>query len=200
MQKTVIGILATTLVIFIWGYIYWGLSPLPYSALHKTTDDAAAQQALDRHFPESGAYMIPHRDHDEAMAMKLTERGPVGFVHIRHHVSPRENMVKTMILGAVLTLVIVALLAGFFHVAKAREFRDFTWLSMTAGAVAVVAIHVGDMVWWQMAVGWKFWMLLYDFSVWIIAGHLLGIFMKEDDRSQPSVASPSAPGTEPGTE
>lgn len=183
MQKKVIAVLVTTLVIFVWGFLYWGASPMPYSSLNKTADDAAAQVALRQHFPESGAYMVPHQDQSQEEISSLYEAGPAGFVHLQYGRTPEQNMTQTLIMGFMLDLVIVIMLLGFFHVAKAREFRDYAWLSMAAGAVAAISVHVGDMIWWQIAVGWKFWQLFYEFSVWVIAGHLLGYFLKADNQT-----------------
>ena len=84
-----------------------------------------------------------------------------------------------MINGFLLNLVMVTLLAIFFRIARAREFRDFVKLSLTVGAIAVVLIDVGDIIWWQTPYEWKMWQIIYNFSVFVIAGHLLGIFMKK---------------------
>lgn len=56
---------------------------------------------------------------------------------------------------------------------------DFARLSLAAGAVAVILIDVGDMIWWQETIAWKIWPLVYNFTAFVIAGHLLGILMKE---------------------
>lgn len=178
MQKTIIGIIVTTLLLYIWGFVYWGVSTLPYSAWQQTPDDEAAQEMLIEHFPESGTYFIPGMNNDPEVRTALYANGPTGFVHIRHGGS-LETDPTTMIAGFLLNLAVVILLVAFFKAAGAREFRDFARLSLAAGAVAVVAIDVGDMIWWQIPVEWKIWQLIYDFSLWLIAGHLLGIFMKQ---------------------
>lgn len=178
MQKTIVGILVTTFTLYIWGFLYWGISTIPYSYWKQTADDAVAQEVLAKHFPESGTYFIPGIGNDLETRTALYEKGPTGFVHIQHGGStPTDPTI--MVQGFLLNLVIVALLAAFFRVAGATEFRDFARLSVTAGAVAVVAIDVGDMIWWQMPFEWKIWQLIYDYTLWLIAGHLLGLFMKQ---------------------
>lgn len=178
MQKTIIGIVVTTLVVYIWGFLFWGVSTIPYASWKQSPNDTIAQEILSKHFPESGTYFIPGVGNDPETRAALYETGPTGFVHITHG-SSSEADPAIMIQGLLLNLVIVALLAAFFRVAGATEFRDFARLSLAAGAVAVVGIHVGDMVWWRMPVEWKIWQLLYDYTVWLLAGHLLGIFMKQ---------------------
>lgn len=178
MQKTIIGIVVTTLIVYIWGFLYWGVSTLPYASWQQSPDDAVAQEMLAEHFPESGTYFIPGVGNDSETRTALYEKGPTGFVHITHG-SSSEADPAIMVQGLLLNLIIVALMAVFFRVAGATEFRDFARLSVIAGAVAVVAIHVGDIVWWRMHLEWKIWQLLYDYSVWLLAGHLLGVFMKQ---------------------
>ena len=178
MQKTIIGIVVTTLVLYVWGFLYWGVSTIPYSYWKQTSDDAMAQEMLSEHFPESGTYFIPGVGNDPEMRQTLYRNGPTGFIHIKHG-GRAEMDSTTMIAGFLLNLIVVVLLAAFFKVAGATEFRDFARLSVVGGAVAVVAIDVGDMIWWQVPVEWKIWQLFYDYTLWIIAGHLLGIFMKQ---------------------
>ena len=179
-QKNLLAIAVTTVVIYIWGFAFWVFSPLPSYSLQETANanDAAAQAALVRHFPESGAYIIPGYYNDQATMTALYEKGPIASLYIRHGGFSQFDPV-VMIMGFVLTLVVVALLAGFFRIAKATEFQDYVRLSLIAGAVAVIMTHVGDMVWWSSPVEWKIWPLIYDYSFWIIAGHLLGYFMKK---------------------
>ena len=64
MKKTVLGIIATSFALYIWGFLYWGVSSMPYSSWKQTADDEQAQQVLSKHFPESGVYFVPGFDHE----------------------------------------------------------------------------------------------------------------------------------------
>ena len=143
-----------------------------------TANDATTQQIMRDTFPESGSYHIPDFRNDPDDLTVMFEQGPIGFVHI--NLDGRPQMDRTiMINGFLLNLVVVTFLAIFFRIARAREFRDFVKLSLTVGAIAVVLIDVGDIIWWQTPYEWKMWQIIYNFSVFVIAGHLLGIFMKK---------------------
>ena len=72
----------------------------------------------------------------------------------------------------------MALIAAFYKVAQAKEFRDFVRLSLITDAVAVVTIHGGDMVRWQAPLEWEIGPLTYDSISGVLVGHLLGYFMK----------------------
>lgn len=185
MKQTIIGIIVATLVLYLWGFIFWGVNPIPYEALAQTPNDAAVQEMLREHFPKSGTYLIPGADHDERELARLFETGPIATVHIRlGGGSPMD--VGIMIGGFVLDLVFVVILAGFFRLAGAEEFRDFARLSLGAGAAAVVLIDVGDMIWWRETVAWRIWPAVYNFTAFLIAGHLLGAFMKRKQDSPTS--------------
>ncbi len=177
-MNTILGILITTTLLFIWGFLYWGINQIPYSSLKQTANDATTQQIIRDTFPESGSYHIPDFRNDPDALSVMFEQGPIGFVHI--NLEGRPQMDRTiMINGFLLNLVMVTLLAIFFRIARASEFRDFVKLSLTVGAIAVVLIDVGDIIWWQTSYEWKMWQIIYNFSVFVIAGHLLGIFMKK---------------------
>jgi hypothetical protein len=58
---------------------------------------------------------------------------------------------------------------------------DFVRISAATGLVAVVLIDLGDAVWWQTALAWKAWQLVYNFSAIMIGGCILGLFMRHHD-------------------
>ena len=70
-----------------------------------------------------------------------------------------------------------------FRVAGAAEFRDFARLSLVAAVLAVVLVDSGDMIWWQEPVSWALWPAIYNLLAIILAGHILGLFMKANSVS-----------------
>ena len=106
MKQRVIGIVLATIAVYVWGFLYWGISPIPYTAWKQTNGDEAAQKALLEHFPESGTYYLPGRYHDEETMNRLFEAGPVGFVHINLEGRPAVDP-SIMISGFFFTLVAV---------------------------------------------------------------------------------------------
>ena len=100
------------------------------------------------------------------------------MVHITSEGRPQYDT-SIMITGFVLNLLIVAALASLFKVAGASEFRDFARLSLVAAVLAVILVDGGDMIWWQEPVSWAIWPAIYNLLAIILAGHILGLFMKE---------------------
>lgn len=181
MGKTIGGVVATAIVLYVFGFVFWGVATVPYQSLQTVSDSIAAQEALAEHFTAVGTYMIPGSpaDTDNAEVIAgLYEAGPVAIVHVTSDGRPQYDP-AIMISGFILNLLIVAVLATLFKVAGASEFRDFARLSLVAAVLAVVLVDGGDMIWWQEPVSWAIWPVIYNLLSIIIAGHILGLFMKE---------------------
>ena len=182
MKKTVIGVIVTTFILFVWGFLFWGqaLHSVPYESWKQSSDDVQAQQILKQTFPETGTYYVPGIAHLPQDRLSMIARGPVAMIHI-NHADDMPTQAESMIQGFLLNLALVTLLAVMFRVAGAKEFRDFARLSV---AVAVVMIDFGHIAWWGEAANWVIWQAVYDFTGLLIAGHLLGVFMKTDSQAQ----------------
>ena len=76
MKNLGIGIVLAAVAIFFWGFLYWGLNPLPSGSWKQTNDDVAAGKALLEHFPESGSKSVRN-------ARALTVRCPVAEEAVR---------------------------------------------------------------------------------------------------------------------
>lgn len=189
MQKTIIGVIVTTLVLYVWGFLFWGqvLHSVPYESWKQTSNDSQAQEMLKQTFPETGTYYVPGITHQPQDRLNMMERGPVAMIHI-NHADKGPTQTESMIQGFLLDLVLVTLLAVMFRVAGAKQFKDFARLSLAAGAVAVVMIDFGHIVWWGEAASWVIWQAIYDFSGLLLAGHLLGVFMKTEPENSAATA------------
>ena len=163
---------------YVWGFLYWGASPVPYLAWKSSGNDAAVQQVLKESFPESGTYYIPSFDNEPEQLAQMFEAGPVGFVHINLEGRPQVDP-AIMVFGFLVNLVVCALLAALFRVTRAAEFRDFAITSVTAAAVAVVIIDLGDAAWWQTPLDWKLMQASYNFTALLIAGLVMGALLKD---------------------
>ncbi len=124
MNKRLLAIPAAAIVMYIWGFLYWGASPVPYLAWKSSGNDAAVQQVLKESFPESGTYYIPSFDNEPEQLAQMFEAGPVGFVHINLEGRPQVDP-AIVVFGFLVNLVVCALLAALFRVTRAAEFQDF---------------------------------------------------------------------------
>lgn len=184
MKKTIIGIVLATFAVFFWGFIYWGLSPLPYSVLKKTSQgDEAAGQALLQHFPENGAYYLPNLSNDPQTLSRLHEQGPVAFIFMTAREGKPVEEASTMIKGLLLYLAMTTLLAWILKMTSAAlpRYVDRVKLATIIGVMAAVTIHIGDTIWWSSPLAWKMHATVYDILTWTIAGAVLAKFIKPEN-------------------
>ncbi len=172
MTRPAARIVLAAIAAFFWGFLFWGVSPLPYQSWRQA-DDAAAQAALREIFPERGVYHVPGRNHDEAEMAALYERGPVAIIHVSS-VKGRPMMDPSIFAVGfglcVLTAGLIALVEARFSGSFQQRMKSVALLA----AAASLAIHLGDVVWWSVALEWKVWTILYDFSAWMIVGAIVG--------------------------
>lgn len=193
MKKTVIGIIVAAVVLYMWGFLYWGIGNEFYATKiwKHAADDEATGDVLREHFPENGTYLVPGYEADVTKAEALYKKGPVAFVHMLH-ISGREMMDPTiMINGFLLNLVVIIMIAMLLRqVAPALpSFAAKAKFSALAGLTAAVLIDCGDAVWWQIDWSWKLYNAFYDFSAWLITGVVLSWFLSSESTDETPAAS-----------
>lgn len=185
MQRTILGVLLATVVLYFFGFAYWGASGIPYQAWNETADDRAAGAALREHFPESGVYFIPANGNPPEERTKLYDTGPTGFVILDVDGRP-EFDVGIMMTGFLLNGVVMVLFALILRMARPATpaYSDRLKLCVLIAALAVVMINLGDAVWWVMPLPWELAQAFYNFAALVIGGAILAKFCDEE----PSVA------------
>ena len=174
MKRTVLGGVVATVVVYLWGFLFWGASPLPYVVWKETPDDRAAGQALLQHFPESGVYYLPANGNPDRS--ELFDAGPVGFVFIDTDGRPAVDP-SIMIGGFALNAVIVALVALVLGLSSATTYAARMKLVVVTGVASVVLVNFGNSVWWAIPWSWELVQGFYNFSAWLIAGAIMARFL-----------------------
>ena len=181
MARTILGITLATLALYVWGMLYWGFNPLPYTSWGRVADDEAAGRALLEHFPASGTYYVPGLYNDDDTIARLHEQGPVAFVHVTAREGRPRNEPTVLVKGFVLDAAVVTLIAILLRLAApaAPRYGQRLPLALVAGLAGVVLIDLGDTVWWYLALDWKLYQAAYDLSAWAVAGSVLAAFVRE---------------------
>lgn len=182
MQRTVIGIVVATIVLYLWGFVYWGTSTLPYQTWSQAPDDRAAGAALLEHFPESGVYYVPGNDHPMEERNALFEQGPTGFVIVDRDGRPAFDT-GIMAAGFALNGVVVAVLAVLLRLTRAAApgYGQRLGIVVVAGAAGVLLVNFGDIVWWMIPPGWVLAQAFYNFSGMVIVGAILAGFVRPEE-------------------
>lgn len=181
MKQAVLGVVVATVVMYLWGFVYWGASPAPYQSWEQAPDDRAAGAALLEHFPESGVYYIPGNDHPMDVRNELFEQGPTGFVILDRDGRPAFDT-NIMISGLILNAIVVSVLAMLLRLtlAAAPAYIQRLRIVTYAGVAAVLLINFGDVVWWAIPMDWVLAQAFYNFTAVLLAGAVLARFIQPD--------------------
>jgi hypothetical protein len=192
MFRLLFGVFLASLVLFFFGFLYWGVNPMPYTAWSVPQDEAGAVAALSLHFPERGTYFIPSRESQLKKTAENTKRGdraveqylqgPLAFVCIlstrgRPAVDP-----MIMIKGYLVSLFGLLLIGYQMRLVRTAlpTFGSRVMFAAISGLIASVMILLGDVAWWEMPEDWKLWQALYHIAGWTLSGAVLAFFI--DDR------------------
>lgn len=177
-KRVVLGVVLATLAFWMWGFLYWVVNPLPYQSLTPVADEAAAGDALRRHFPDEGTYLLPQPFDGDELAERF-EAGPIAFVHMTS-VGGRPQMEPLgLVAGFVLDLVLVLVIAWLMGrlIGCLPTYGSRIVLCLAIGLVVVLFANVGNVVYWYLPVGWQLHMALYYLTSMLVVGLVLGRFI-----------------------
>lgn len=166
------------LAMFVFGAIFW-MSPFPYKALSPTADDRVTLAALDAVFPATGLYILPGPHLDTEVAAELYRAGPNAMVHFVKE--GREMMEPAVFLQGYLHYFAVAFLLAILLRKSAGSFQGYCCvvkLSTLVGLIGTLLLALGNPIWWDQSWSWGFINLLYGTLSFMVAGLVLGKFIK----------------------
>ncbi len=174
MKKFLLAPLLGALAMFFWGFIYYGLSGVPYKVLGTAGDVGPAVAAL---FPADGTYLLPDpRGTPEVMAEQM-KRGQLVMVHVKKS-GVQEMDPGILAKGFALEFITCLLLAFILHLV-APGFKTYGCRLMFCvmfGVVATVFSNGGQVIWWQQQWGWHLMTMLHDIIAFLLAGAVLARF------------------------
>ncbi|QDU07709.1 hypothetical protein [Gimesia aquarii] len=183
MKRTVLGIIIAAIVLYIWGFIYWGFGPYSTMIWKKSTDDVAAGKALQEFFPQNGTYFVPSFDQDQKLVETLYEEGPVAYVHMLS-INGRPIMAdfSNLIQGFFLNLVVIILIAILLNqvCTSLPGYLDRVKFVALAGLISAIFYDCGDAVWWMLDWSWELYQAFYGFSAWLVIGLILAKFIEPE--------------------
>ncbi len=173
MKKFLFAPALAALAMFVFGAVFW-MSPLPYKALGRVADDAAAGEALAKVFPATGAYLVPGMYLGETAREPLVKRGPSAEVHFIKEGMPLMD--PMLLLKGYLHEFVVCLLLSLMLVRLAPAFKCWTCrLKFCAMLGLLLALgHYATVIWWRHSLGWETMLALYDFVSLVVVGLVLG--------------------------
>ncbi len=173
--KTVLGVLIAGVVLFVFGFVYWAMNPLPYAAANSVTDAAAVQSAAAALFPEDGFYMVPGPSNDPA-ALDLLKSGPSVLLSIDHSPTPGADP-GALGTGFIHNLISALLLALLLR--STAGFAAKVALGTLLGVIATVVINGSEVIWWQQPLNWQLHHMIYYVLYFAIGATVLAMFLPD---------------------
>ncbi len=179
-MKSITGILLATVVVFMWGFLFWGtpVFSFVFEVGKESPDETAARSVLKEHFPENGLYFVPSVKNGMEEREKLHKEGPVAFVYMAEHDGGPMLNPKMMGMGFGVMLITNIILFALIKVSCSSDsfFVTRFLVVFIAGLAAAVCNHGGDAVWWMQPLLWKSYQAFYQIVEWSISGAILAWF------------------------
>ena len=177
MKKLLLGSFLAGLALFMWGFVYYGLSGIPYKTLG--TPASTAPAVLQENFPADGTYIIPSPTSE--IIPELQAQGPVAMVHIRPQGVPSVGamMANGFIHGWIYCLMLGLLLQ---QICKKSGYGDRVWFVTQVGIAGAFVARFGDAIWFWQSWSWQISSFAYSVIGAAIAGAVLAGFIKSPIR------------------
>ncbi|MBT5902899.1 MAG: hypothetical protein HOH58_12415 [Opitutaceae bacterium] len=173
MKKLLLGSFVAGIALFFWGFIYYGLSGIPYQTLATPADTAPS--ALKANFPAHGTYIIPSPTAVEMPDLQV--EGPVAMVHIRPDgvENPMSMMGTGFVHGWIYCLLLGLLLQ---KICKKSGYGERVMFVTQVGLAGAFVSRFGDAIWWWQSWNWQIANFAYSVIGAAIAGAILAKFIK----------------------
>jgi hypothetical protein len=198
-KQVIIGATASAIAMFIWGWFYWTVLPMP-AGIWKTqtsSEQVALANDLVKHLKEDGVYFIPRPEEGVD-----DESDPKSPFYTRHKEGP---LVQIYYRQAGADAMAVSTFAfGFLHVFLASWMLASLLAALRnsfccyAARVAFVAgfglfagfwIEMSKPIWFHHPIEYAVFSWGYHISVWLISGLILGAIVKAKPGELPTVPS-----------
>lgn len=187
MFRTILAALLAAVVMFQWGWLYWGVLPLADRVTHRIPQEDAVVQVLAENLSESGAYYFPGRpQHDdrppnpnetEAAWNEKHAAGPIGWVLLQKQGAPAmDPQVLGLGFGAMFVAALIA--AGLLSICPPANYARRVIFVAALGLFVAVIGTFNDAIWF--AYPWDFQLIKATYQVigWILAGLVIAAIVK----------------------
>jgi hypothetical protein len=180
MKRLLIGALLASVAMWFWGFLFWGISPLPAQFLRSVPDEVALAEKLKAAIPETGVYLIPNMGAGVSQE-EFTKRhlaGPLAhIVYVREGADP---MSAAVLGGGWLHMLVCALILGWIllYVPGPTTFGSRYCILALAGTAAAVWSNLGKPIWWHQPWGFHILYAVYDLTSLLLAAVILAWYVR----------------------
>lgn len=181
------GALFTAIVLFLWGWFYWGVLPTKFSVWKPlpAEQESAIVNLLNESLPENGVYMfpLPYADGADADRVKKWQEqhaaGPLFSVVYRREGIEQQEMGKIMGMGFAhmyFSALLCGLLLSFAGISNYFGRVGFVFL---IGIFSALWIDVGGAIWWHQPLDFVAFDAAYQAVAWLLGGLVLAAIVRK---------------------
>ncbi|MDF1666575.1 MAG: hypothetical protein P1V97_32800 [Planctomycetota bacterium] len=191
MKRVIIAAFASAVIMFVWGFLWWAVSPFPHMALKSVPNEARWLNSVRQDIPESGVYIFPWmpEDHSDATAqeafLQLHKTGPIGMVFVRS--KGFDPMAPSVMLSGFLHFLLSTIMVGFLLKSCLSSMNTYfkrCGFVMGFGLCATFFCHLSLPVWFHH--DWSFWLVeaAYGCTAWSWAAFVMAAIIKPPESNQ----------------
>ncbi len=187
MKGVILGSIIGGALMFMWGFLFWGVLPFGDSAISGVADQAGLQAQLEAHLDETGVYMIPFSaDETDAEYQALHAKGPIASIYYRAEGS--EPMAPSTFMMGYLHEVAVLLIMGLvLKLAAVAGFGGRFVVVFLGGLAGSSFSALAGPIWWLEPWNKAVIDLSYQAVAWLLAAFVMAALVKPAGRSSGGV-------------
>lgn len=180
MKRLLIGALLASVAMWFWGFLFWGVSPLPAHFLKSVPDEVGFADKLKAALPETGVYIVPNMGTGVSQEefTKRHQAGPVAqVVYVREGAEPVSLKVFG---GGWLHMFVCALILGSIlqYVPGPTTFGSRYCILALAGTAAALWSNIGKPIWWHQPWAFNLLYAVYDLTSLLLAAVILAWYVR----------------------
>jgi hypothetical protein len=159
-KKIVLGGLAGSLIIFMWGFVTWVVTNWRMPEFTRLQQEEVVTQAIVQGAPTDGVYYLPwsrpgpgeDAAKAEEAAMKKMQEGIFAFLVVKHHAG--IDMAAPMLTHLGLQFLACMLVMWLLLRSAFLTFAARWYFVCIFGLAAAIACYGPELVWWHFPLAW----------------------------------------------
>ncbi len=178
MKGMSLGAVIGGIVVFFWGFLFWGVLPMADGATETVRNQKALQSLLDAALPETGVYMLPFSDDpSDAEFQALHTAGPIATIYFRKEGS-EPMAASTFVMGYLHEVVVLFLMALMLKLAGLQSYAARVGVVFLGGLAGSLFAQLSGPIWWLQPWGMAVMNVFYESMAWLLGGLILAAFVQ----------------------
>ena len=182
MKGVVLGSVIGGVVVFVWGFLFWGVLPFSKNAVVGVDDQVSLQAQLDAHLDQTGVYMVPFSsDPSDAEFQALHSKGPIATIYYRAEGS--EPMApSTFFMGYLHEVIVLFVMGLMLKLANIAGFGSRFIVVFLGGVAGSAFASMAGPIWWLEPWNKAVIDLIYQIFSWLFGALVMAAMVQPAGR------------------